>query len=55
MNLQILSMQKEMQSHGTKISYGSQNLKVHSKICVVERKQENGIDKYGFISTWKSE
>ena len=42
---------KEMQSHGIKISYGSQNLKVHSKICVVERKQENGIDKYGFIST----
>ena len=40
-----------MQSHGIKISYGSQNLKVHSKICVVERKQENGIDKYGFIST----
>ncbi len=42
---------KEMQSQGIKISYGSQNLKVHSKICVVERKQENGINKYGFIST----
>ena len=42
---------KEMQSQGIKISYGSQNLKVHSKICVVERKQEKGINKYGFIST----
>ena len=42
---------KEMQSQGIKISYGTPNLKVHSKICVIERKKEDGISKYGFVST----
>ena len=42
---------KEMQSQGVKILYGSPNLKVHSKICVIERKEKNVINHYGFIST----
>ena len=42
---------KEMQSHGIKLIYGSPNLKVHSKICLIERIENNIIKKYGFIST----
>ena len=42
---------KEMQSQGIKIIYGSPNLKVHSKICVVERNDKNDLNYYGFIST----
>ncbi|MFL2639592.1 MAG: polyphosphate kinase 1 [Flavobacteriaceae bacterium] len=42
---------KEMQSQGVKIIYGSPNLKVHSKICVVERNDKNDLNHYGFIST----
>ena len=40
-----------MQSHGIKLIYGSPNLKVHSKICLIERIENNIIKKYGFIST----
>ena len=40
-----------MQSQGIKIIYGSPNLKVHSKICVVERNDNNDLNHYGFIST----
>ena len=42
---------KEMQSQGIKIIYGSPNLKVHSKICVVERNDKDDLNYYGFIST----
>ena len=42
---------KEMQSQGVKIIYGSPNLTVHSKICVVERNDKNDLNHYGFIST----
>lgn len=42
---------KEMQFHGIKLVYGSPNLKVHSKICLIEREENKIIKKYGFIST----
>ena len=42
---------KEMQSHGIKLIFGSPQLKVHSKICIIERKENKLIKKYGFIST----
>ena len=42
---------KEMQSQGIKLIFGSPNLKVHSKICLIERLEEGVLKKYGFIST----
>ena len=42
---------KEMQSHGIKLIFGSPQLKVHSKICIIERKENKILKKYGFIST----
>ena len=42
---------KEMQSHGIKLIFGSPNLKVHSKICLIERFENNILKRYGFIST----
>ena len=34
-----------------KLVFGVKGLKVHSKICVIEREEGKGIKKYGFIST----
>jgi polyphosphate kinase len=42
---------KDMQSNGVKLIFGSPNLKVHSKICLIERLENNSIKNYGFIST----
>ena len=42
---------KEMQSQGVKLIFGSPNLKVHSKICLIERLENGILKKYGFIST----
>ena len=42
---------KEMQSQGIKLIFGSPNLKVHSKICLIERLENGILKKYGFIST----
>jgi polyphosphate kinase len=42
---------KEMQFHGIKLIFGSPNLKIHSKICLIERVENKIIKKYGFIST----
>ncbi|MDG1052341.1 MAG: polyphosphate kinase 1, partial [Flavobacteriaceae bacterium] len=42
---------KDMQSNGVKLIFGSPNLKVHSKICLIERMESYSIKKYGFIST----
>lgn len=40
-----------MQSEGVKLIFGVKGLKVHSKICVVERLEKKKIRRYGFIST----
>ena len=42
---------EELQAEGVKLIFGVTGLKVHSKICVVEREEEDGIKRYGFIST----
>lgn len=42
---------KDMQSNGVKLIFGSPNLKVHSKICLIERLENKSIKNYGFIST----
>lgn len=40
-----------MQSEGVDLIFGVKGLKVHSKICVVERLEKKKIKRYGFIST----
>ncbi len=42
---------EELQAEGVKLIFGVPGLKVHSKICVVERQEANDIRRYGFIST----
>jgi len=42
---------KLMQDEGVKLIFGIPNLKVHAKICVVEKEFNNKIKKYGFVST----
>ena len=42
---------KLLEEQGVTLIFGVQNLKVHAKICVIERKTKNVIEKYGFIST----
>jgi len=40
-----------LKAEGVKLVFGVKGLKVHSKICVIEREEGKGIKKYGFIST----
>ena len=40
-----------MQEEGVKLIFGIPSLKVHAKICVVEKIIDKKIKKYGFIST----
>ena len=42
---------KLLEEQGVKLIFGIQNLKVHAKVCVIERKRNNKIEKFGFIST----
>ena len=42
---------EQLQSEGVKLIFGVPGLKVHSKICVIEREENNMIKRYGFIST----
>lgn len=42
---------KKMQDEGVKLIFGVPGLKVHSKICVIERKENGKSKRYGFIST----
>ena len=42
---------KLLEEQGVKLIFGIQNLKVHAKICVIERKSSDGLEKFGFIST----
>ncbi|MEX0312693.1 MAG: polyphosphate kinase 1 [Allomuricauda sp.] len=41
----------QLQAEGIKLIFGVPGLKVHSKICLVEREEMEGIKRYGFIST----
>lgn len=40
-----------MQAEGIRLIFGVKGLKVHSKICVIERLESKKIKRYGFIST----
>ena len=42
---------EQMQREGVKLIFGVAGLKVHCKICVVERMEEDKLKKYSFIST----
>ncbi len=42
---------EQLQAEGVKLIFGVPGLKVHSKICVIEREEGNKIKRYGFIST----
>lgn len=42
---------EQFQAEGVKLKFGVPGLKVHSKICVIEREEGHGIKRYGFIST----
>jgi polyphosphate kinase len=42
---------QKMQDEGIKLIFGVKGLKVHSKVCLVERLEHNKVKLYGFIST----
>lgn len=42
---------EQMQQEGIKLIFGVKGLKVHSKIAVIEREENDQIKRYGFIST----
>ncbi|WP_338410871.1 polyphosphate kinase 1 [uncultured Flavobacterium sp.] len=42
---------EQMQTEGIQLIFGIKGLKVHSKICVIERKEKDKIKLYGFISS----
>jgi len=42
---------EQMQREGVNLIFGVQGLKVHSKICVIERKENDKLKRYGFVST----
>jgi len=42
---------EQMQQEGVNLIFGVTGLKVHSKICVIEREENDKLHKYGFLST----
>ena len=42
---------EQMQREGIQLIFGVQGLKVHSKMCVIERQENEKLVRYGFIST----
>lgn len=42
---------EQLQAEGIKLIFGVPGLKVHSKICVIEREEGDDVKRYGFIST----
>lgn len=42
---------EQLQAEGVKLIFGVPGLKVHSKICLIERQEGDRIKRYGFIST----
>ena len=42
---------EQMQQEGIELIFGIKGLKVHSKICVIDRIEDEKIKRYGFIST----
>jgi polyphosphate kinase len=46
-----ISYSEQMQTEGIELIFGVKGLKVHSKICVIERIEEGKVKRYGLIST----
>jgi polyphosphate kinase len=46
-----ISYAEQMQTEGIELIFGIKGLKVHSKICVIERIENTKVVRYGFIST----
>jgi polyphosphate kinase len=46
-----ISYAEQMQTEGIELIFGIKGLKVHSKVCVIERLEKNKNKRYGFIST----
>ncbi|TRX37503.1 polyphosphate kinase 1 [Flavobacterium restrictum] len=46
-----ISYAEQMKTEGIELIFGIKGLKVHSKICVIERFENDKIKRYGFIST----
>lgn len=46
-----ISYAEQMQTEGIELIFGIKGLKVHSKICVIERLEDTKIKRYGIIST----
>lgn len=42
---------EQMEADGVNLLFGVKGLKVHSKMCVIEREENNKIKRYGFLST----
>ena len=42
---------EQMQREGVNLIFGVQGLKVHSKMCVIEREEDGKLKRYGFVST----
>lgn len=42
---------EQMQTEGVNLLFGVDGLKVHSKMCVIEREEDGKLKRYGFIST----
>lgn len=42
---------EQMESDGVNLLFGVKGLKVHSKMCVIEREENQKIKRYGFLST----
>ncbi len=51
MKLPIFLMQSKCRPEGINLIFGIKGLKVHSKVCVIERIEDDKIRRYGFIST----
>ena len=46
-----ISYAEQMQTEGINLIFGIKGLKVHSKICVIERIQDGKLKRYGLVST----
>ena len=46
-----ISYAEQMQTEGIELIFGIKGLKVHSKICLIERIESGKLKRYGFIST----
>lgn len=42
---------EQMVADGVNLLFGVRGLKVHSKMCIIEREEQSGLVRYGFVST----